>query len=74
MEAPHGGIEMHQIRTFEDLRNHVYDEKINALECLSERLEELTEFQRGSYHGEVMTYDNLLHLLQNILKYGEDVD
>jgi hypothetical protein len=63
---------MYQIKTFEDFRSYLQDERYDALESLADRIEELTEFQRGSYHGEIATYDNMLGLLRDILKYGED--
>lgn len=63
---------MYPIKDFQSLREHVNEERLDTLESLGQRIEELTEFQRGSYHGELMAYDNMLSLLRDILKYGED--
>lgn len=63
---------MYQIKNFEDLREHIWEERYGSMESLANSIEELTEFQRGSYHGEIMAYENLLSVLRDILKYGED--
>lgn len=59
------------IKTFEELRDYLWEERQGLLEILHERLEELTEFQRGSYHGEINAYSDVLSTLRSILKYGE---
>lgn len=59
------------IKTFDELRNHIRDMREDTLELLNDSLEESTEFQRGSYHGEIYGYDEVLEILRSILKHGE---
>lgn len=59
------------IKTFEELRSHVWVMRQNTLELLYETLEESTEFQRASYHGAIYGYDEVLDALRDIIKYGD---
>lgn len=58
------------IETFEELRDHLLEEKYFVSDSLLENLEELTEFQRGRYRGELDAYQDIIDTLRNILKYG----
>ena len=63
---------MNHIKNFEDLREHIWQGRQGVLELLCERLEELDEFNRGLYKGEVLVYDEMLELLRRIVKYGDE--
>jgi hypothetical protein len=65
---------MRNIKTFEELREWVWSEKQDLSELLIDRLEELTEFQRGSYCGEINGYQIVLDELRCIIKYSDDCD
>lgn len=59
------------IKTFEELRSHIWDLRQQSLECMVERLEESTEFNRGGWRGYINAYDDILSILRTSLKYGE---
>lgn len=59
------------IKTFEQLSSHIWDERQHWLETIPERLEESTEFNRGTWLGILMAYDEVLSVLRTSLKYGE---
>lgn len=59
------------IKTFEELRTHIWEERQHWLERIAESLEESTEFNRGSWTGLIMAYDDVLSTLRTSLKYGE---
>lgn len=63
-----------KIRTFEQLREYIWEEKQSSADCLIDRIEELNTFEQGRWKGEIDAYDNLLQVLRNILEYGEDLD
>lgn len=60
----------HSIKNFEELREHLIDEKHSIMEDLLERLDDLNEFERGRYQGAYRTIDGVIATLRNILKYG----
>lgn len=62
------------IRTFEELREYIWQEKQDAADCLLDRMEELSRFQIARWKGEIDGYDNILMVLRNILKHGEDLN
>lgn len=59
------------IKTFEELRTRIWEERQYMLEHIAENLEESTEFMRGQWSGEIVAYDCMLDTLRNSLKYGE---
>ena len=60
----------HSIKNFEELREHLWEEKQAIMEDLMERVDDLTEFERGRYQGEYRALDGVIGTLRNILKYG----
>lgn len=62
------------IKTFQQLREYIWEEKQSSIECFIERVSELNEFETGRWKGEIDAYDQVLHLLRNIDKYGEDLN
>lgn len=61
----------HAIKTFEELYDYISEEKYDCMESFVDRVDELNEFQRGMYKGEIMGYDQVIGLLKTILKFGE---
>lgn len=61
----------HQVKNFEELRDYLLEEKHNLLEDLADRLEELSEFQRGRFQGEIRGIEAVMYILRNALKYGD---
>ncbi len=59
------------IKTFEELRSHIWDERQHMLELIAESLEESSEFARGRWAGYICGYDEILSVLRTSLKYGE---
>ncbi len=59
------------IKTFEELRDVIAEEKHCTLEVLADRLGELSRFEQGRYAGEIMGYQFVLDILRNSLKYGD---
>lgn len=64
----------HHIKTFEQLREHIWQERQDCIEILIDRLGEIEEFDIGRWRGEIDAYGNMLDTLRNILKYGEELD
>ena len=60
----------HPIKNFEELREHLWEERHAVMECLVDRLEDTTEFERGRYVGMIHAFDDVNGTLRNILKYG----
>jgi hypothetical protein len=61
-----------QIKTFEELYECLGREKALRLENLCERLADLTEFERGECRGEILAYEEIMSILRDIIKYGDD--
>lgn len=59
------------IKTFEQLRSHIWDERQFVLGHMADCLKESTEFERGKWSGEIDAYNCVLDLLRTSLKYGE---
>lgn len=59
------------LKTFEELRDYLYEEKQHACERLVENLEELTPFQLGRIQGAIGAWDEILNVLRNTMKYGD---
>ena len=59
------------VKTLEELRDVIAEEKHCTLELLAERLSELNRFEQGRYAGEIMGYQWVLDVLRNSLKYGD---
>lgn len=59
------------IKTFEELRDVIIEEKHCTLEMLADRLGELSRYEQGCYAGEIMGYQWVLDILRNSLKYGD---
>ena len=59
------------IKTFEQLRSHIWDERQYILELIPESMEDATEFERARWVGMIYVYDDILSELRNTLKYGE---
>jgi hypothetical protein len=59
------------IKTFEELRSHIWDERQGILEHIAENMEESTAFTRGKWSGHILAYEDILSVLRNSLKYGE---
>jgi hypothetical protein len=59
------------IKTFEELRSHIWDQRQYELENIIDWLEGSTEYTRGRLEGMIMTYDAILSTLRTSLKYGE---
>jgi hypothetical protein len=62
------------IRTFEELRAYIWQEKQDAADMLLDRMEECSRFQIARWKGEIDGYNNILDVLRNILKHGEDLN
>lgn len=60
----------HSIKNFEELREHIMEERHAVMESLVDRIEESTEFERGRYVGMIHALDDVNGTLRNILKYG----
>lgn len=60
----------HSIKNFEELREHILEERQAVLEDLMERVDDLTEFERGRYQGCYRALDDVIGTLRDILKYG----
>lgn len=60
----------HSIKNFEELREHLWEERQYLQEELMDRLDELSEFERGRFQGEYKALDGVIGTLRNILKYG----
>jgi hypothetical protein len=65
------GIKVNHIKTFEQLREVIWEEKQGISEVLIDRLEELSDFELGMYKGQIMEMDHVLELLRKIIKYGD---
>lgn len=63
-----------QIKTFDELRSYLVETRADLLECLYDRQEESTEFQRGWWSGQIAATEDIIEILRRILKYGEDVE
>lgn len=59
------------IKTFEELRDYLWEEKNTTMEMLTDRLSELSRFDQGRFVGEIQGYQNVLDILRNSLKYGD---
>lgn len=59
------------IKTFEELRDHIWEEKSANMEMLAERLGELSRFDQGRFVGEIQGYQNVLDVIRNSMKYGD---
>ena len=59
------------IKTFEQLRSHIWDERQHRLEAIPEEMEYSSEFERGRWTGIISAYDDILSELRTTLKYGE---
>lgn len=58
------------ISTFEELRDHLWDEKSFIMQALTERLGELSRFEQGRLAGEIQGYENVIELLRFAIKHG----
>lgn len=59
-------------KTFEELREYMWEERSSALDCMIDRMdEELAPYELGKYRGEIAAYDNILLVLKNCIKYGD---
>lgn len=63
----YGGI----IKTFDELREHLWQEKNDTMEMLTDRLSELSRFEQGRLVGEIHGYQNVMDILRNSMKYGD---
>ena len=59
------------IKTFEELRSHILEDKHDMMEHSINELEESTEFSRGRVVGYIWALNNILAELRASLKYGE---
>lgn len=59
------------IKTFEELREHLWQAKQDTMEFLVDRLGELTPFEQGRYAGEIRGYDEVINVLRDSMKYGD---
>jgi len=59
------------IKTFEELREYLWQAKHDTMECLVDRLGELTPFEQGRYAGKIYGYDEAMDILRNSIKYGD---
>lgn len=63
----------HQMpKNFQELREIIWAEKQDTQETIVDLLEELTPFQLGHYQGMSHGFDQVLDILRNVLKYGDD--
>lgn len=62
---------MESIKTFEELRDYLWEERQDLAESLIDTLDETTEFDRGNFHGQYIAYSSFIRLLRDILKYGD---
>ncbi len=58
-------------KNFEELQEYIWDEKQISMENAINKLPDSNEFQRGAYYGELYAYQNILDVLRNVLKYGD---
>ncbi len=65
---------MNTPKNFEELREYFWQERADAVDCMLDKMtdEPLTEYQMGTYKGEIAAYDSMLQVLRNIIKYGEN--
>lgn len=59
------------IKTFEELREHLWEARQDTMECLVDRLEDLTPFEQGKYIGQAACYYKVMDILRNSMKYGD---
>ena len=59
------------IKTFEQLRSHIWEQRQCELDNIIDWLEGSTEYTRGRLEGMIMAYDDVLSTLRTSLKYGE---
>jgi len=62
---------MQTIKTFEELRDHLWEERAYLRDKLMDRLEDITEFERGTYYGRDTELSSMIELLRNSMKYGD---
>ena len=63
---------MNYIKTFEDLREFIWEAKQDAHEALIEQMFELPPHGLGAFKGEIECYDSLLDVLREIIKHQDD--
>jgi hypothetical protein len=59
------------IKTFEELRDYLWEEKTATLEMLADRLPELSRFEQGRFVGQIQGFQEVMDVLRNSLKYGD---
>ncbi len=62
---------MHLIKTFEQLRDYVYEQKDNVYYGLYNHLEESDRFQLGVYYGMISAYEDIHETIWQSIKHGE---
>ena len=59
-------------KTFDELREQVWEEKRDTIEMFVDRIDDETTMQDvHRFKGEIMAFDSVLQMLRNIIKYGD---
>ena len=59
------------MKNIQDLSYEIYDEIEGARDEIVERLNELTDFEKGMLKGQIMAYENLSEMIRKSLKHHE---
>ena len=62
---------MAKFTNFEQLREYLYDECEFLVERLIDSYEDLTEFDKASYIGQIRAYNDILSEIRQSLKHDE---